>query len=62
MVRCSPNLTFLLEITDTMSYRPKEEERPSSVLSASVQKPASLMVGGCISAYGMDSLHVLEGL
>ncbi len=27
----------------------------------SVQKPASLMVWGCISAYGMGSLHVLEG-
>ncbi len=27
----------------------------------SVQKPASLMVWGYISAYGMGSLHVLEG-
>ncbi len=27
--------------------------------SCSVQKPASLMVWGCISAYGMGSLHVL---
>ncbi len=27
----------------------------------SVQKPAFLMVWGCISAYGMGSLHVLEG-
>ncbi len=27
----------------------------------SVQKPASLMVWGCISPYGMGSLHVLEG-
>ncbi len=27
----------------------------------SVPKPASLMVWGCISAYGMGSLHVLEG-
>ncbi len=27
----------------------------------SVQKPASLMVWGCISTYGMGSLHVLEG-
>ncbi len=26
----------------------------------SVQKPASLMVWGCISAYVMDSLHVLK--
>ncbi len=27
----------------------------------SVQKPESLMVWGCISEYGMCSLHVLEG-
>ncbi len=27
----------------------------------SIQKPASLMVWWCISAYGMGSLHVLEG-
>ncbi len=27
----------------------------------SVQKPASLMVWGCISPYSMGSLHVLEG-
>ncbi len=27
----------------------------------SVQKPASLMVWGCISAYVMGSFHVLEG-
>ncbi len=27
----------------------------------SVQKPAYLMVSGCISAYGMGSLHVFEG-
>ncbi len=26
-----------------------------------VQKPASLMVWGCINAYGMGSLHVMEG-
>ncbi len=27
----------------------------------SVQNPAFLMIWGCISAYGMGSLHVLEG-
>ncbi len=27
----------------------------------SVQKPASLMLWGCISAYGIGTLHVLEG-
>ncbi len=31
------------------------------LLTLAVQKPASLMVWGCISAYGMGSLHVLEG-
>ena len=40
--------------------RPKEGDLPSCY-QRSVQKPASLMVWGCISAYGMGSLHVLEG-
>ena len=34
--------------------RAKEGDLPS------VQKPASLIVWRCISAYGMDTLHVLE--
>ncbi len=53
--RTSPNLTFLLEI------RAKEEGDLPACYQHSVQKPASLMVWGCISTYGMDSLHVLEG-
>ncbi len=48
----SPNLTFLLEITDAVL---------SVYYQCSVQNPASLMVWGYISAYGMGSLHVLEG-
>ncbi len=52
----SPNLTFLLEITDVL--RDKEEGDLPVCYQRSVQKPASLMYGG---AYGMDSLHVLEG-
>ncbi len=41
--------------------RAKEEgDRPVSH-QCSVQKPASLMVWGCISAYGLGSLPVLEG-
>ncbi len=48
----SPNLTFLLEIT--------EGDLPACY-QHSVKKPASLMVWGCISAFGMGSLHVLEG-
>ncbi len=39
----------------------KEEGDLSACHQGSVQKPASLMVWGCISAYGMGSLHVLEG-
>ncbi len=37
--------------------RAKEE---GDLPACSVQKPASLMVWGCISAYGMGSFHVLE--
>ncbi len=56
----SPNLTFLLEITDNVSSA-KEEGNLPACYQHSVQKPASLMVWGCISAYGMGSLYVLEG-
>ncbi len=41
--------------------RAKEEGDFPVCYQRSVQKPASLMVWGCISAYGMGSLHVLEG-
>ncbi len=41
--------------------RAKEEGDLPGCYQRSVQKPASLMVWGCISAYGMGSLHVLEG-
>ncbi len=41
--------------------RAKEEGDLPACHQHSVQKPASLMVWGCISAYGMGSLHVLEG-
>ncbi len=40
--------------------RAKEGDLPACY-QRSVQKPASLMVWACISAYGMGSLHVLEG-
>ncbi len=39
----------------------KEEGDLPACHQCSVQKPASLMVWGCISAYGMGSLQVLEG-
>ncbi len=41
--------------------RAKEEGDLPVCYQCSVQKPASLMVWGCISAYSMGSLHVLEG-
>ncbi len=41
--------------------RAKEEGDLPACHQCSVKKPASLMVWGCISAYGMGSLHVLEG-
>ncbi len=41
--------------------RAKEEGDLPVCYQRSVQKPASLMVWGCVSAYGMGSLHVLEG-
>ncbi len=41
--------------------RAKEEGDLPACYQRSVQKPGSLMVWGCISAYGMGSLHVLEG-
>ncbi len=39
----------------------KEEGDLPACYQRSVQKPASMMVWGCISAYGMGILHVLEG-
>ncbi len=41
--------------------RAKEEGDLPACHQHSVQKAASLMVWGCIIAYGMGSLHVLEG-
>ncbi len=41
--------------------RAKEEGDLPACYQRSVQKPASMMVWGCISVYGMGSLHVLEG-
>ncbi len=41
--------------------RAKEEGDLPACYQHSVQKPASLMVWSCISAFSMGSLHVLEG-
>ncbi len=57
----SPNLTFLLENHRRCVLWAKEEGDLPACYQSSVQKPASLMVWGCISSYDMGSLHVLEG-
>ncbi len=57
----SPNLTFLLEITDAVPSGLKRRENFLRVISIQLKKTASLMVWGCISSYGMGSLNVLEG-
>ncbi len=41
--------------------RTKEDEDNPSCYQRSVQKPASLMVWGCMSACGMGSLHIWKG-
>ncbi len=41
--------------------RAKKEGDLSACYQRSVQKPPSLMVWGCITAYGVGNLHVLEG-
>ncbi len=41
--------------------RAKEEEDLPACYQRSVKKPASLLVWRCINAYGVGSLHVLEG-
>ncbi len=52
---------FLLGNHGRRVLRAKEEGDFSVCYRRSVQKPAYLMVWGCINAYGMGSLHVLEG-
>uniref|UniRef100_A0A8C9REE1 Tc1-like transposase DDE domain-containing protein n=1 Tax=Scleropages formosus TaxID=113540 RepID=A0A8C9REE1_SCLFO len=41
--------------------RTKEERGHPASYQRSVQKPASLMVWGCLSAYGTGSLHISKG-
>ncbi len=40
----------------------KEDGDLPACYQHSIQKPASLMVWGCISAYGMGRLHVWKAL
>ncbi|KAG1932257.1 cell division cycle 5-like protein [Pimephales promelas] len=42
--------------------RTKEDKDNPSCYQRSVQKPASLMVWGCMSACGMGSLHIWKGI
>ncbi len=58
VVRRIKNLKFFLENWDAMSIRTKEDKDNPSCYQRSVQKPASLMVWGCMSACGMGSLHI----
>ncbi len=57
----SPNLTFLLEITDAMSSELKRRETFQNVIRVQFKSQHLWWYGGCISAYGMGSLHVLDG-
>ncbi len=52
---------ILVENHGRRVLRAKEEGDLPACLQHSVLKPASLMVWGCTSAYGMGCLHVLEG-
>ncbi len=54
----SPNLTFLLEITATVSSGLKRREIFQHVISIQIKSQHLWWYGG---AYGMGSLHVLEG-
>ncbi len=54
----SPNLTFLLEITDTVSSGLKKRETFQRVISIQLKSQHLWCYG---VAYGMGSLHVLEG-
>ncbi len=47
--------------TGTPCHRTKEDKDNPSCHQRSVQKPASLMVWGCMSACGMGSLHIWKG-
>uniref|UniRef100_A0A9J8AZP5 Tc1-like transposase DDE domain-containing protein n=2 Tax=Cyprinus carpio carpio TaxID=630221 RepID=A0A9J8AZP5_CYPCA len=53
------HLKFFLENWDDI--RNKEDKDNPSCYQRSVQKPASLMVWGCMSACGMGSLHICKG-
>ena len=55
----SPHFSLFFGKTDVGFYVPKMK-RPDCY-QRKVQKPASVMVWGCISAHGMGDLHICEG-
>uniref|UniRef100_A0A9J8CWP7 Transposase n=1 Tax=Cyprinus carpio carpio TaxID=630221 RepID=A0A9J8CWP7_CYPCA len=55
------NCSFFLEKLGRHVIRTKEDKDNPSCYQHSVQKPASLMVWGCMSACGMGSLHIWKG-
>ncbi len=56
-----PKFDILVGNHECCVLQSKEKGDLPVCYQCSVQKPASLMVWGCIIAYGMGSLHVLEG-
>ena len=46
---------------DVGFYVSKMKKTIQTVTNEKVQKPASVIVGGCISAHGMGDLHICEG-
>ncbi|KAJ8369210.1 hypothetical protein SKAU_G00092380, partial [Synaphobranchus kaupii] len=46
---------------EIMDIQVKEEKDHPNCYQHKVQKPASVMVSGCVSAHGMGNLHIYEG-
>ena len=57
----SPHFSLFLGKTDVRFYVPKMKKTIQTVFQQIVQKPASVMVWGCISAHGMGDPHICEG-
>ena len=57
----SPHFSLFLGKTDVGFYVPKMKNTIQTLASVKVQKPASVMVWGCISAHSMGDLHICEG-
>ena len=57
----SPHFSLFLGKAKTSDSMCQRWKRPSRLLPRKVQKPASVMVWGCISAHSMGDLHICEG-